>query len=87
MEYLTVDYVSGLILEQSIRKNNRRKRIYAINGTVYSGKPPVEVIGKFEGKAGTIRRSRKGATRRLPNGRRPYIAPIPFDEAVSWYKP
>jgi hypothetical protein len=30
-------------------------------------------FGKFEGKAGSIRRSRKGASRRLANGRRRYV--------------
>lgn len=30
-------------------------------------------VGHFEGRAGSIRRSRKGATRRLANGRRYYV--------------
>ena len=29
-------------------------------------------LGKYEGRAGSIRRSRKGRTRRMPNGRRFY---------------
>lgn len=30
-------------------------------------------FGSFEGKVGSIRRSRKGATRRVPNGSRKYV--------------
>lgn len=31
-------------------------------------------LGTFQGKVGSIRRSRKGASRRMPNGRRYYQA-------------
>lgn len=33
------------------------------------------LFGKYEGKAGTMRRSRKGVARRMPNGRRYYTHP------------
>ena len=42
-------------------------------------------LGSFQGRAGSLRRSRKGATRRLANGRRNYIAP--WNGRVVSYKP
>lgn len=30
-------------------------------------------LGSFQGRAGSLRRSRKGAVRRLPNGRRKFV--------------
>jgi hypothetical protein len=40
-------------------------------------------IGAFQGKAGTIRRSRKGAMRRQANGRR-FYAPYGKSEVVAY---
>lgn len=51
--------------------------------TKVQGKPSASTIGKFEGKVGTVTRSRKGATRRKPNGSRTYIAP--HDNEVVMY--
>lgn len=42
-------------------------------------------IGSFVGKAGSLRRSRKGRTYRLANGRRTYQAP--WKDPVVSYKP
>jgi hypothetical protein len=36
-------------------------------------------FGKFEGKAGSVVRNRKGATRRMPNGRRYYVRPTDLE--------
>jgi hypothetical protein len=80
VEYLTPELISGMLREQAIRKTNRRKGAKVIDGSVYSGKPATEQVGgRFYGKQGTIRRSRKGATRIQPNGRRYYIAPEPWN--------
>jgi hypothetical protein len=38
------------------------------------GKPSAEIVGAFSGKQGSIRRSRKGASRIQPNGFRRYQA-------------
>lgn len=43
-------------------------------------------FGAFVGKVGSIRRSRKGASRRLPNGRRKYDAPWDGKLDVVSYK-
>jgi len=40
--------------------------------------------GTFRGKAGSIRRNRKGATRRLPNGWRTYPAWNDGTEALAY---
>lgn len=48
-----------------------------------AGKPPAGTIGKFEGKVGTTRRSRKGRTYHAPNGSRKYIAP--YEQEVVMY--
>jgi hypothetical protein len=67
------------------------------DGVIQFGKPSADVVGKFEGKQGTVRRSRKGRTTRLPNGTRKYYpggdgtlrfhadGTVTKDE-VSWYK-
>jgi hypothetical protein len=52
-------------------------------GEVHRGKPPAALKGGYEGKAGSIRRSRKGAMRRLANGSRKYIAD--WDNTVKFY--
>lgn len=43
-------------------------------------------FGGFQGKAGTIRRNRKGATRRLPNGSRRHFMPYMEGIEVIAYK-
>lgn len=40
--------------------------------------------GQFEGKQGTVKRSRKGATRIQANGRRYFVQN--YDHDVVWYK-
>jgi hypothetical protein len=56
-------------------KRKRRKRHVWMDayGEVNRGKPPTELIGSFEGKQGSMRRSRKGRTYRLANGQRFYV--------------
>jgi hypothetical protein len=41
--------------------------------------------GSFQGRAGSIRRSSKGRTRRVANGKRKYI--IDYDSTVVAYRP
>jgi len=41
----------------------------------YANKPTGLNSGSYQGKAGSIRRNRKGATRRLANGSRRYVYP------------
>lgn len=40
----------------------------------------------FQGKVGTVRRNRKGATRRLPNGTRKHFGPYMEGKEVIAYK-
>lgn len=49
-------------------------------------KVPRESIGKHHGKAGTVKRSRKGVVRRNLNGERKYIAGGITEEKIVWYK-
>lgn len=43
-------------------------------------------LGSYQGKVGSIRRNRKGATRRLPNGSRRYFEPFMEGKEVIAYK-
>jgi hypothetical protein len=55
------------------------------------GREPITKMGDyniegFAGRAGTIRRNRKGATRRMPNGTRRYFGPYMDGKEVIAYK-
>lgn len=52
-------------------------------GTLHAGKVPASKAGKYEGKAGTIKRSRKGSVTRNLNGRREYVN---VGETALYYK-
>lgn len=43
------------------------------NLVYHAGQPTTAQVGAFTGKAGSITRTRKGATRRSGNGRRNYL--------------
>lgn len=51
-------------------------------GTVHYGQCPPELKGGFEGRAGSLTRSRKGAVRRKLDGSRKYD---PFKTTAKWY--
>jgi len=53
-------------------------------GTIEAQAFKTAEISKFEGKVGTVRRSRKGRTRRNANGRRYYVRN--FDLDIVAYK-
>jgi len=42
-------------------------------------------VEAFHGKAGSIRRTRKGRTRRLPNGRRWYPAWTDTEQVIAYF--
>lgn len=48
------------------------------------GKPPTGSVGSFVGRAGSMRRSRKGRTTRVANGSRKYLRGEP--DTVLAYK-
>ncbi len=48
------------------------------------GKPPTAIVGRYEGRSGSMRRSRKGAPRRMPNGRRYYAQPYEVYELIMY---
>jgi hypothetical protein len=57
---------------------------YDAHGNIRPGKaewtsepPPASIMGKYEGKAGSMRRSRKGVSTRQPNGRRYLLSSQP----------
>lgn len=58
-------------------------RYITADGEIHPGYPKTEQRGYFDGRAGSQVRSRKGAVRRLANGRRSYIA----DTGVIAYVP
>jgi hypothetical protein len=53
---------------------------------VIHGKVPRAKIGDHIGKAGGIKRTRKGATRRDLTGSRKYVAGNVITEEILWYK-
>jgi len=55
------------------------------DGERHAGKPPTDVVGKFHGKAGSVRRTSKGATVRNLNGSRGYIAGAILQEQIAYY--
>lgn len=79
-QYLSNEYISSLLRDEAVKASTRRKHKHCINGIVESGAAKASVKGAFEGKVGTVTRSRKGATRRNANGRRYYV---PGD--CQWY--
>lgn len=87
MEGLSIADITALTTKRS-KKGSTAKKGYAIVRSADGGldKVPldsVSSVGKFEGKAGTMRRSRKGTPRRLPNGTR-FFAPNWETEVVSY---
>jgi len=76
------------LYEVSKRTDGPKKWYMTQDGVKHSGLPKAHEIMRFEGKAGSIRRSRKGRTYRMADGRR-YIqknAPS-MDNVVIAYKP
>lgn len=80
---LTMDELAELLTEPA---PTHRTPTYWLDydGVVHSGKPPTEHVGAFVGRAGSIRRSRKGRTYHAANGSRKYI--ISHDSEVLAYK-
>ena len=62
-----------LIFALTAKRDSKNPSAFYIDS--HGNKHPLKSrdIARFEGKAGTIRRSRKGATRRLANGSRRYV--------------
>lgn len=50
----------------------------------HAGKPPLDSNVHFEGNVGTLRRSRKGATRRNANGRRYIVGQYEAPQVVAY---
>lgn len=90
MDGLSNEHIATLLSPKrgqvSKSSTGRQALVRAADGTL--DKVAVSVlssVGYFEGKQGTIRRSRKGATRIQPNGSR-YYCPN-FDQEVIAYQP
>lgn len=80
---LTMDQVTQLMNKNASARNAPAQWF---DGNVWhSTKTPAgSRSGSFVGKSGSIRRSAKGRTRRMPDGRRAYI--IDHDSTVVAYK-
>jgi hypothetical protein len=63
--------------------SNARNKWY--DGTEWhTGKPPTASVVKYEGRAGSMRRSRKGATVRNTNGRRYLVGQYETPTVVAY---
>jgi hypothetical protein len=72
---LTKSQISALYAgsrRTAAQKGRRKRQFYFAGGELVKGKIPAELAGSFTGKQGSIRRSRKGASRIQPNGSRRY---------------
>jgi hypothetical protein len=81
---LTPEQITRLVARGGIKASAGHPKNRWFDGFEWhTGKPPANV--RFEGKAGTMRRSRKGATRRMPNGSR-YVVGQYDEPQVLAYK-
>lgn len=51
---------------------------------MHAGAPSASQAGSFQGRVGSMRRTRKGATRRNPNGSRRYVNNTNQEQVVAY---
>jgi len=69
--FLTDEVISDLLQDEPAPAARKGRKVFTSEGWV-SMKVNATTVGAFEGKAGSLRRSRKGRTYRMANGRRFY---------------
>ena len=81
---LTAEKIMELM--QSPKKESKLGFYRTTSGERIEGIVPADLVGKMDGKTGSMRRSRKGRTYRAPNGSRRYIASDAIREDVAYYR-
>jgi len=82
MASLSAEKIAELM---SGKKLSKRGFYRTTAGERIEGIVPADMVGKMDGKTGSMRRSRKGRTYHAPNGSRRYIASDAIRENVAYY--